>query len=327
MPSPAVRRSRTLALVIVAGLALGAAPAAADWIGSYMPIWVGNSWTFANVDVPGDYFFESVFDTIFYEGHVAVKIGEPTDYQVVTNTGRVITVLAQTEDGALFDLDPNIVIGEFTDGSYFEICVDSPCDTNQIRDWEAIDPALRAIYDLDPAWDDVVLIASYDRDYAPNLQNVVAAANLPPGFPPPAGAVTYLEWYQRGLGPVAMAEVDAASGNLFDFYQLVASSVAVPDQPVPAAAATLAPNYPNPFNPRTVIPYTLARPASVTLEIRDLAGRLVRTLAAAAVQTAGAHTATWDGCAARGRPLPSATYLCRLTAGAEVHARQLTLVR
>ena len=40
----------------------------------------------------------------------------------------------------------------------------------------------------------------------------------------------------------------------------------------------LLPNYPNPFNPETWIPYQLAEPADVTLHIYSVNGALVRTL-------------------------------------------------
>ena len=41
----------------------------------------------------------------------------------------------------------------------------------------------------------------------------------------------------------------------------------------------LLPNYPNPFNPETWIPYQLAEPADVALTIYDIQGRVVRDLA------------------------------------------------
>jgi len=44
------------------------------------------------------------------------------------------------------------------------------------------------------------------------------------------------------------------------------------------AKTTLLPNYPNPFNPETWIPYQLAKPANVTITIYDAKGSVVRTL-------------------------------------------------
>jgi len=40
----------------------------------------------------------------------------------------------------------------------------------------------------------------------------------------------------------------------------------------------LLPNFPNPFNPETWIPFKLARGSDVRIEIYDLTGRLVRRL-------------------------------------------------
>ena len=62
---------------------------------------------------------------------------------------------------------------------------------------------------------------------------------------------------------------------------------------------TLLPNYPNPFNPETWIPYHLAREAEVTITIYDTKGRLVRRLAlgnqAAGYYAERGKAAYWDG--------------------------------
>ena len=61
----------------------------------------------------------------------------------------------------------------------------------------------------------------------------------------------------------------------------------------------LLPNYPNPFNPETWIPYQLAQPADVTLTIYAVDGTVIRTLALGH-QSMGAYqgksrAAYWDG--------------------------------
>jgi hypothetical protein len=76
----------------------------------------------------------------------------------------------------------------------------------------------------------------------------------------------------------------------------------------------LAQNHPNPFNPATDIPFSLAESGPVSLDIYDAAGRRVRHLLDG-VQTAGTHTARWDGRDDRGRPAASGVYFCRLRAG------------
>ena len=86
-------------------------------------------------------------------------------------------------------------------------------------------------------------------------------------------------------------------------------------------------NSPNPFNPATTISYRLAEPASVTLRIYDLSGRLVRELLAGDPQAAGTHEVAWRGRDDAGRAVPSGTYLCRVDAGGFVVGRRMALLK
>jgi len=81
--------------------------------------------------------------------------------------------------------------------------------------------------------------------------------------------------------------------------------------PTPIAASRLGSNYPNPFNPQTMIPVTLDRDVSFTLEIVDLAGRRVKTLHQG-VMGAGRHEFMWSGQDAFGRRVSSGVYYSRL---------------
>jgi cellobiose epimerase len=82
-------------------------------------------------------------------------------------------------------------------------------------------------------------------------------------------------------------------------------------------------NYPNPFNPETVITYELPVAGNVRLEIFDITGRSI-TLLADGVKPAGHHTATFF---AGGAGLTSGIYLYRLTAGKETITRKMMLVK
>lgn len=98
--------------------------------------------------------------------------------------------------------------------------------------------------------------------------------------------------------------------------------------PVPGPAnAVLHAAVPNPFNPATVIAYELAEPATVSLTVFDLSGRLVTRLVSAESRGAGRHEAVWRGQDAAGRTMPSGVYLYRLTAGREVQTKRMSLVR
>ena len=103
--------------------------------------------------------------------------------------------------------------------------------------------------------------------------------------------------------------------------------VATPAGPAqPSAALSLAPAFPNPFNPSTTLSFALPLPGAAELSILDVNGRRVRTLLAA-VQPAGPQTRHWDGRDDAGRPLASGLYLARLAAHGETHVQRLLLLR
>ena len=73
---------------------------------------------------------------------------------------------------------------------------------------------------------------------------------------------------------------------------------------------TLLPNYPNPFNTQTVIPFALNRAGEVELMIYDVLGREIRVQKAAPLQgwyPAGTHEVMWDAAG-----VASGVYLVRL---------------
>lgn len=86
------------------------------------------------------------------------------------------------------------------------------------------------------------------------------------------------------------------------------------------------PNYPNPFNPATVIRFTLPEAGRTSVRIYDLAGRLVRTLVDEQL-AAKAHQATWNGKDDAGRPVSSGVYFYRVESGEHVFASRMALIR
>jgi hypothetical protein len=79
----------------------------------------------------------------------------------------------------------------------------------------------------------------------------------------------------------------------------------------PPARDLLAPNVPNPFNPRTTLRFELTAGATVELAVFDMSGRRIATLAAGH-RAAGRHEAEWQGRDDAGRSVPSGVYLARL---------------
>ena len=85
---------------------------------------------------------------------------------------------------------------------------------------------------------------------------------------------------------------------------------------IPKETALL-PNYPNPFNPETWIPYQLSEPAEVTLRIYAINGELVRTLALghtpAGIYQSRSRAAYWDGKNEVGESVASGIYFYTLS--------------
>ena len=95
----------------------------------------------------------------------------------------------------------------------------------------------------------------------------------------------------------------------------------------PAHVNLLVQNRPNPFNPETIITYSLATPGHVAIRIYDVAGRLVRTLVDR-VEAAGVQSARWEGRSDIGGQAASGVYFYRITYPDGSHsAKQMTLLR
>ena len=99
---------------------------------------------------------------------------------------------------------------------------------------------------------------------------------------------------------------------------------------IPEKTALL-PNYPNPFNPETWIPYRLAKPADVAFTIYGANGAVVRTLAlghqAAGIYQSRSRAAYWDGRNALGESVASGVYFYTLTAGEFSATRKMLIMK
>jgi hypothetical protein len=100
---------------------------------------------------------------------------------------------------------------------------------------------------------------------------------------------------------------------------------AVGDDIAAARAVGLA-AVPNPFNPRTVLSFSLPRAGAVRVQVFDLAGRRVATLLDGSYE-AGPMSVEWDGTDEAGRAVASGTYFARAQGAGVEAATKLTLVR
>ena len=140
--------------------------------------------------------------------------------------------------------------------------------------------------------------------------------------------ITYTFSYTAPAAPGTVTMYAVAKGAGFSTWNWAANKVisvvpptAVADGNNPASPAgfVLEPNFPNPFrssgaspvqsrgNSATQISYTLPENSAVTLQIYDALGHLVKTLVQAR-QSAGRHTATWNGHDEAGNPMAGGIY-------------------
>ncbi|RKU27367.1 hypothetical protein C6497_11505 [Candidatus Poribacteria bacterium] len=92
---------------------------------------------------------------------------------------------------------------------------------------------------------------------------------------------------------------------------------------------TLLPNYPNPFNPETWIPYQLSESSDVSIQIYSADGIEIRNIALGHQQPGlyqdRTRAAYWDGKNEVGEPVASGIYFYTLTAGQYTTTRKMTI--
>ena len=101
--------------------------------------------------------------------------------------------------------------------------------------------------------------------------------------------------------------------------------------PLTLKETALLPNYPNPFNPETWIPYQLSEAADVSIAIYAVNGKLVRMLDLG-YQSVGyydsrSRAAYWDGRNALGELVASGVYFYTLTAGDFTATRRMLILK
>jgi hypothetical protein len=92
-------------------------------------------------------------------------------------------------------------------------------------------------------------------------------------------------------------------------------------QDMAVESVKLNPNYPNPFNSITTIPFELATESEIRLSIWNIVGQKVVTLIDG-VREAGPDEIVWNA-----SDMPSGIYIAQLEVGGEVYIRKMTLIK
>lgn len=138
-------------------------------------------------------------------------------------------------------------------------------------------------------------------------------------------------------GLAEMTVWDKADNKLYvDFTEIVRFDVeeGAPAAPIIASLpdnTQLHPNFPNPFNPETWIPYQLANASDVQITIYDTRGMLVRMLAlghqSAGYYTGRSRAAYWDGRNGLGERVASGVYFYQLKTGEISPIRKMVILK
>ena len=162
---------------------------------------------------------------------------------------------------------------------------------------------------------DLVLVAGAlsDAAAAPSLWSVNAGATL-----------TRTE-VQQWLSEAEQLNItDPTTQRAIRFLQQLLAAL------TPKVTALL-PNYPNPFNPETWIPYQLAESVNVHISIYTADGKLVRTLTfgqqPAGIYESRNRAAYWDGKNALSESVASGLYFYTLTAGNFTQTRKMLILK
>jgi hypothetical protein len=153
-------------------------------------------------------------------------------------------------------------------------------------------------------------------------------------------AVTSFDWTQYTVDLIVPTGVVALETRLH-VYSTFVGTVYFDDLDVEKISSTtgvknvsantphifeLSNNYPNPFNPSTIIQYSVPTNGLVSLFVYNILGQRVRTLANSPM-AAGQYSVTWDGRNDAGSMLSSGVYFYRLQAGSMAIVKKMLLLK
>ena len=295
----------------------------------------------------GDFLMSEDGATFFLEGTIDNTAGEITKISSartsgggVTGTGTLLSVTFMPKTTG----ETRITLRNFFAGSTSGETISS--DASEI----VITIEERAY----PAWDvnadgitnvlDLILVAQYlGEDASANPQSdvngdgtinvldlIVVAQRL--GESTDAAAPSNLAIEILELDPATIqswiAQAAAANDGSIAFRLGIENLERLLASLLPEKTALL-PNYPNPFNPETWIPYDLAEAADVTVRIYAADGVLVRTLVlghqSAGIYQSRSRAAYWDGKNEVGESVASGVYFYTLTTGDFTATRKMLI--
>jgi len=292
------------------------------WSGSVTPS--KNGFTFS----PALYSYSNVVSDITNKNHVAT----PLKYVISGNVGQAGVVMSYTDGNA-----KSVTSDE--NGNYF---------LSVSYNWSGMVVPSKSGFSFTPAnfLYTNVLSNRPNQNYSISVQTFAISGNVglsgvtlrytegsPKSVLSEAGGDFSIRVPQDWSGTITPAKIgyDFAPTSL-TFYHVQSDKVDQNYSPIAltnvsfqggvvASQLRLHSNYPNPFNPSTVIRYEIPAIVDVSLRIHDVLGREVAVLVDG-MNEAGVFHVTWNA-----QDLPTGLYLLRMTAGTFVETRKMLLVK
>lgn len=98
------------------------------------------------------------------------------------------------------------------------------------------------------------------------------------------------------------------------------------NNPVIITEFSLGSNFPNPFNPETLIEYDVAQPGNVEIAVYNMMGREIAKLVNG-YHASDRYTVTWNGTNSNGELAASGMYLYKMTAGDFMQTNKMLLLK
>jgi len=244
--------------------------------------------------------------------------------------------------GDLIFVEDSIPVGvtEFTLGAYTgfnearivgagDCLVSHSCWTNNIDLWFDIQAAAPHTSKVIFEYQDYGGDENLEVNGAPRYEGDLASApyNIAPDV-----TCTVTTWPGGGGGICGRVVLEGdvhrlvVGGQEFELDNIcvITGSTDVGEAPDAASTNRLAAPYPNPFNPKTELSYSLDAEGPVRLSIHDVLGREIAVLVDSH-QASGSHRVSWDGRDARGKSASSGVYFAKLRALGRESSRKLVL--